>query len=442
MISLLLSNVKARNSKGTVHGAIVALISKGAFSGLSFGISAFVAMSLGAAGVGIYHLTITVITTLATVCQLGLLPYATKQVSIYKKRNEPQETHSFVKGLTSLVLFVSVVVTAVIYMFSAQFAGLIYADSSQNKFLEVAVLGLPFLVLGNIYSGFFQGDGKIFPMALSEGLGRCLITVALIFAFSLMGLVLGVVDYLLIFGASNFIVLCCAVIFWRKSNSRFSTGSASWGEISTHVPAFMGLSLVGVVSAASPILILGVLSSPAEVGVFSIALKIAILISMVLTAVNSVIFPKFAALYSEGDVDAVRRLAFSSVRYTSLICGIPLLLLFAFPGSILGLFGEEFKVGAETLAILALAQFINVVSGSVNGLLNMTGRQSATFKSSLISALLMVFLCLVLIPMCGIVGAALAQFISMLIQMAYSSLAVKRYLGFMPIEAVFRFRER
>lgn len=46
-----------------------------------------------------------------------------------------------------------------------------------------------------------------------------------------------------------------------------------------------------------------------------------------------------------------------------------------FPEFLMGLFGEEYKVAAPLLQILAIGQFINVITGSVGYLLNMTGHE-------------------------------------------------------------------
>jgi O-antigen/teichoic acid export membrane protein len=99
----------------------------------------------------------------------------------------------------------------------------------------------------------------------------------------------------------------------------------------------------------------------------------------------------------------------------------------------MGLFGPEFVAGSTVLMVLALGQLINVITGSVGFLLSMTGHERDLLKSTVIAAILMLILCAWLIPAYGMMGAAIAQTVSLSVQMFTNSWFVKRALGFMPM---------
>jgi len=85
---------------------------------------------------------------------------------------------------------------------------------------------------------------------------------------------------------------------------------------------------------------------------------------------------------------------------------------FLFPSYIMGVFGENFKVGAMSLIILSIGQFFNAMSGSVGQVLNMTDREQILRNTTIIAALTNLILNYVLIPEYGINGAAFSTAIS------------------------------
>jgi O-antigen/teichoic acid export membrane protein len=108
-----------------------------------------------------------------------------------------------------------------------------------------------------------------------------------------------------------------------------------------------------------------------------------------------------------------------------------LTILFAKP--LLGLFGEEFVQGIFALKILIAGNVVNALTGSVGILLQMTGQQQAYNRIVLLSSLLAVVLCLVLIPVYGIVGAAVASTAARIIQNLFSLHKAYTSLGILSI---------
>ena len=95
---------------------------------------------------------------------------------------------------------------------------------------------------------------------------------------------------------------------------------------------------------------------------------------------------------------------------------IPILILILFFSEfILRLFGEQFILGSLCLNILIAGQLINVLCGSVGYILNMTEYQNI-FKWIIVFTVIMnVVLNIVLIPLYGIFGAAVASMISLIL---------------------------
>lgn len=122
-------------------------------------------------------------------------------------------------------------------------------------------------------------------------------------------------------------------------------------------------------------LILGWFQPPTQVAYFESAAKTALLVSLPLIAVNAVIPPLLSRLHRRGEVGHLESLARTSARWAYYLA-LPLTLgcLLLAPG-ILGWFGAGFQEGSWALRLLAVAQLVNVASGSVGIILAMTGHQ-------------------------------------------------------------------
>jgi O-antigen/teichoic acid export membrane protein len=88
---------------------------------------------------------------------------------------------------------------------------------------------------------------------------------------------------------------------------------------------------------------------------------------------------------------------------------IPLCLVMVFWGDkILQIFGREFVVGAICLAILAVGQLVNSGTALANTVLLMTGHSRQVMITTVLFGLLLIMATLLLVPLWGLVGAAVA----------------------------------
>jgi len=93
-------------------------------------------------------------------------------------------------------------------------------------------------------------------------------------------------------------------------------------------------------------------------------------------------------------------------------------------------FGEEYVQAAHLLQILIIGQFINVITGSVGYLLNMTGHEKDMRNVVFFSGPLALILGFVLTPLYGATGAAVATAIALASQNLLAVFMVKKRLGF------------
>ena len=106
------------------------------------------------------------------------------------------------------------------------------------------------------------------------------------------------------------------------------------------------------------------------------------------------------------------------------------LFIWFFPGFIMSMFGKDFTEGIWLLRILALGQFVSVISGSVSYLLIMSGHEKDMKNIRIINAILAVVLALILNPIYGAVGSAISTAIAIASTNLMGVGLVKKRLGF------------
>ena len=177
-----------------------------------------------------------------------------------------------------------------------------------------------------------------------------------------------------------------------------------------------------------PLITISIYCTNQEVGVYSVALKIAQFISITLLVVNTINAPKISQLYHNNKLDELNKLVRHSsklILFSALAISF-LILISYYP--ILLFFGKGFIQGQIPLFILVFSQLINSFFGSSGNLLNMAGYQSILRNIALVSGGLLLILCVLFIPFYGITGAAIAILINILFLNSLSAFFVNKKL--------------
>jgi len=151
-------------------------------------------------------------------------------------------------------------------------------------------------------------------------------------------------------------------------------------------PMFIS-SGVGFLITQASIILLGIYHSETEIGYYSVAVSIASLCLFVVTSINSVIAPKISEMYSMNENDEAINMAIKASKL-SFWFTLPIVILIILLGeNILSIiFGDDFAVAYWAMVLLALGQFVNVITGPTGIFLNMTGRQAILKNISIVTS--------------------------------------------------------
>ncbi|MDB4196980.1 oligosaccharide flippase family protein [Ascidiaceihabitans sp.] len=376
-------------------------------AGLAFVLNFAIVRLLGASGAGLYFLSMSVIAVVAVVARLGLENTVLRFVASFHEEGDFGQVRGVMRyalirsGSISLALAVLIVVLSPIfenYIFNAPGLAPVLATSA------FTVLAYNVMLLS---SSALKGLSRVRDAMLVGGVIYPLVALVFIWpATQWLGPSGAAFAYL----SGTIIAAFSGILLWRSTLSdKMPAVLVKVDEIrASSRSLWVSMIIIRAIQPWAPLFLLGIWASPAEVGLFGAATRIAMLISFLLIAINSVLAPKFAALHKRGET---QQIAFLARKFAFLITLIssPAFLIFIFYGDVvMSIFGRDFSSAGHILAILALGQFLNSLTGPVGVILMMGGQEKDMRTLSLISVTVILLLSGLLIPNIGATGAAIA----------------------------------
>ena len=154
-------------------------------------------------------------------------------------------------------------------------------------------------------------------------------------------------------------------------------------------PAFLSASLHQVLVQGGTVA-LGIFALTVEAGQFAIALRLATLVTFVLSALGSITAPMIVEANHKNDPAELQRIATFNARIATLAAGsLGLALALASPW-LLPMFGEGYSDARPALLILCAANVFVAFTGNSGNMLLMSGRQKAVVSTTAAGVLVFV----------------------------------------------------
>lgn len=177
------------------------------------------------------------------------------------------------------------------------------------------------------------------------------------------------------------------------------------------------------------VLIVGLIAGSAAAGVYGGASRFVQAGLMVDAALRVVVAPRLSAALYRADRASVQELyglasvwlvLFATPLYVVLACFAPV---------VLSALGPDFLTGSTALVLLCLGATVTFLAGNVHSVLLMSGRSGwAAFNKAMVLTINVVGN-LVLVPVVGIVGAAVAWVLAMVVDAVLASFQVRHFVG-------------
>ena len=345
-------------------------------AGLAFLFSVMLARLVGVAGVGLYFLAITIVDISATISRLGLESASLRFASIAHSRGDRGGLAALYRKSTSLAFGAGIAIALPVWLIVSHLS---LGGEKALEFraeLPLLVLAIAPVALLVVQAEFLKAVGSTATGTFSQAVVPSLLLLAgsIVLWFLGAGTVHAVfLTYVIVAFVS--VILAIAMWHWRVPGIWRERGSFDMGLLLRTSTPLLLVNSMNLVLGWTDVLVLGIWRDAAEVGIYGIALRIALLTAFILSAINVVVAPQFAALHAQGNDAALKRLAQQGAFWTLVAAAPAILVLLLVPDLILQIFGPQFKEGAGVLRILALGQLVNVATGSVGVLLVMTGHE-------------------------------------------------------------------
>ena len=183
-----------------------------------------------------------------------------------------------------------------------------------------------------------------------------------------------------------------------------------------------------------------IITSPDEAAQFQIALRSALLMLFILVVMSSISAPIIASHFAKNEHTKLSEL----LQISSSICFslglLPLFIFLFFPVFILNLFGQDYAVAAPILIIMAIGQFINVITGMVHTVLIMSGSGKFYFKYTVYGMITAIILGVLLIPEMGGLGAAISSIAAIIVRNAFCLWYGRKVLALKCLPSLYGFK--
>ena len=282
--------------------------------------------------------------------------------------------------------------------------------------------------LSRIYAAGLKGFRKIWQSSLvDQTLSVWLVAIGLI-VFAFFNVDINVNNVAVLYGIGSLAVSLAMGIYWNKL-FKFE-GSRRWigkSMLRVAMPLLL-VNATSVIASNADTIMLGVLSTTTEVGLYAVAARLALLTSFFLQVSNASIAPKLAALYADNKLAEMTQMV-QRVTLGLIVIAIIAVAFFVFVGQyVLGLWGEQFTEAYSILIVLSIGQFFNIASGCAGMLLIMCGHEKIHGWISLSFVILNLLLNYFLIIHYGALGAAIATAITVagenIVKVIYAKLKV------------------
>jgi O-antigen/teichoic acid export membrane protein len=395
------------NMQEVVKKGFIALVMRLLGAGLAFGFNVLLARMLGAEGSGVYILALTVSTFAAVFGKLGMDLSLLRFVAA----NAAIDDWAAVKGVyhksMQLALSASTITAFLLFLITPWLAEYVF---NKPELIEP----MRWMALAVVPTVFFMLQAQVLKGLKKTGQSS-LIEIVGVSALSMLGLALigpkwGVTGAVWVYVISTIIIgLLGFVLCWLATpQTRGLVGRFDRKELLESSIPLLWVTSTYLLMTWAATLLLGIWGTKADVGIFNVASRTANLTQFILIGINSIVEPKFAGLYRRGEMAALNSMARKSAKLTTVLA-LPLVVIFAgFPNLIMGIFGPQFKEGSLILVILTAGQFVNVATGSVAQLLVMSGNEKIVRNTIGAAAFGNVLLNIILIPLYGSMGAAIA----------------------------------
>jgi len=375
---------------------------------------------------GLYAYVVSLVTVLSYVVIWGGDKFILKQVSLRGSKSNEVDLSNLIFGVYFVIVVNVFAVAGGLIFFLRN-----YFEGKYSGATEILILLTLFAVsLSIISASITKGLDKVIASEVVFNVLRPLFFIVAVLACFLLfneisvQSMLGVLlfsYFMSLLGSSrlNLKELGVNVVFKLHTVSYFYKKSFPFFLVGVGSPLLANIDLLQ----------LGVESSVENVAIYSIAGKVVSLILLGLVSANLLIVPKLSPLFHDNNLKKMRGIIRENNIFVALLTIPAVLIITIFSKDMLLFFGSGYLPAADVLNVLLIGQVVNVFCGPVLLTAILAGEQKKAAYIVLVLCLIEWLLCILFIPMYGVMGAAYASVIARILMNVALAIVVYRYIG-------------
>lgn len=376
---------------------------------LKYGSNLVIQRGFGPSGFGLYSLSLSLVTLVVAIFNLGLDDAMVRYVSIYRTKWQIGS----LRGLAvfcSAVVGVSGIIGAFCVLFLAPWLAAIKHSVAIIPLLQAMSPMVPLMTLQTVWISGLQGFKEFRWRVLLQRILMPIILIllllgALILFHDLQALVLATLI--------NSVIgtILSLFFFFRKVSGIVGSETEKyqlrdWFGFAT--PNFLTSIIDTVLESVDTLLLAYFAISNTGLGQYAAAIKISGFILMPQASFNAMFAPTIAELHSKGERQKLEAM-FKVVTQWAITFSLPIFGIGTlFSAYLLAISGDKFVEAWPLVIAFCMGTMINVSTGSVGYMLMMTGHQKISFLNSLTAVIVNIGVGCILAPRYGAMGVAIA----------------------------------
>ncbi len=362
----------------------------------------------------------------------GILRY----ISFYRGKKQNKKISVVFNFAHKISILIGLILGGIMFVSSEFIATVFFHNPSLTIFFQIFSISVPISAITRIYLATIRAFEKIgwysFLTNFVEGFFKLIFLIIFIFvgigSLSVhLSYVIGTLSMLIgAYFVFSFIIKITPIKTKKSKKIKKELFSYSWPLMFVYIFANL-YSWIDV-------FVIGYFKSTSDVGLYSAAVPIAVLILFVPNLFMQLFAPLINRNYAQKKSHLIKDLSQQIGKWTFTLNLPIIIILILFPGVIINfLFGSEYSPAAIPLIFLTIGYlFYSQFIPSFN-LLNMMKKSKLSLFNIIISSIFNLILNFILVPIYGINGAAVATMISLIFFTSLTALEAYYFSGIFPI---------
>lgn len=370
-----------------------------------------IAARVGTQEYGLISIGIAILGLLTTFSLLGLGDGVLRYISFYRGKKDYSKIKEILSSSLKITVPLSFVLAVLLFIFSNQISTVLFHNPNLNIIIKIMALAIPFNTLREVLfktiRSFQRVEYEVYSKHIAENLTKVIFSVVfLILGYKFIGLAIAYVF-------AVFLSFLLAVYYLKIKVFPIKATELILPPINKELLFYsfplLFSSLVFSVILWTDTLMLGYFTTASETGIYNAALPTSALIFIIPSTLLSLFIPVLTELYAQNKNEAFESI-YKTVTKWIFLSNITLLgIFYLYSKPILEiLFGSQYLSASTSLIILSTGLFLGYTMSSSQDVLLIYKKTKLIFFNTLIMVIINLSLNFYLIPIYGIIGAALA----------------------------------